>query len=137
MPGLPSHARFDKYDHLPKEAKFLREKEVNLMEKYLKNLSNTGSGSVRSIFETWDVFSDCPKLLKDILKDKTIMTHVVDHWTSDHEFGRQFLNGPHPVKIECLTSLPENFAVTNEMVKDFLEDDLEEVIEVNINRLTY
>ena len=53
--------------------------------------------------------------------------HVVQNWGNDEEFGRQILNGPNPTKIVQVKELPEDFPVTNELVKhrmDSLEDEL-------------
>ena len=41
-------------------------------------------------------------------------------WVSDVEFGRQILNGVNPVVICKCSSLPDNFPVTNDMVKGLL-----------------
>lgn len=41
-------------------------------------------------------------------------------WKSDKEFGAQRLRGCNPVLISLCTSIPENFAVTSEMVEPFL-----------------
>ena len=43
-----------------------------------------------------------------------------DRWTTDVEFGRQVLNGVNPVVIRKISSLPDNFPVTNEMVQGSL-----------------
>ena len=41
-------------------------------------------------------------------------------WVSDVEFGRQILNGVNPVVIRKCSSLPDNFPVTNDMVKGLM-----------------
>ena len=51
-----------------------------------------------------------------------IPTYVGDRWVSDVEFGRQILNGVNPVLIKKCTKIPDNFAVTSEMVQPFMND---------------
>ena len=55
-----------------------------------------------------------------------------DLWRTDEEFGRQVLNGYHPVAIEKCIELPSNFAVRNEHVNGLLSRNLslEEEIEL-------
>ncbi|XP_071945339.1 polyunsaturated fatty acid 5-lipoxygenase-like [Antedon mediterranea] len=43
------------------------------------------------------------------------------HWKSDYEFGMQRLTGCNPTVIKLCTHVPENFAVTNEMLQPILE----------------
>ncbi|XP_033121628.1 arachidonate 5-lipoxygenase-like, partial [Anneissia japonica] len=43
------------------------------------------------------------------------------HWRSDVEFGKQRLTGCNPGIIRLCTEIPENFAVTNEMLQPLLE----------------
>ena len=55
-------------------------------------------------------------------------------WLSDVEFGRQMLNGVNPVVIRRCTSIPANFPVTNDMVKELLSRgvSLEEEMKVSM-----
>ena len=53
-----------------------------------------------------------------------VRVHNAARWTTDVEFGRQMLNGVNPVVIERCTKLPDNFPVTNEMVKGVLNRGL-------------
>ncbi|CAH1238363.1 ALOX5 [Branchiostoma lanceolatum] len=45
----------------------------------------------------------------------------VENWRDDREFGRQRLSGCNPNRITLCTEVPNNFAVTGEMVEPFLE----------------
>ena len=55
-----------------------------------------------------------------LIRVPEIRTYEFARWTSDVEFGRQILNGVNPVVIRRCNSLPANFPVTDEMVRDFL-----------------
>ncbi|XP_076135988.1 polyunsaturated fatty acid lipoxygenase ALOX15B-like [Alosa pseudoharengus] len=57
--------------------------------------------------------------------------YVLKHWKKDEFFGYQLLNGLNPMMIQRCSKLPENFLVTEEMVKDSLNgSNLEHEIEV-------
>uniref|UniRef100_A0A671WXE5 Uncharacterized protein n=1 Tax=Sparus aurata TaxID=8175 RepID=A0A671WXE5_SPAAU len=47
--------------------------------------------------------------------------YVAEHWKEDDFYGFQFLNGFSTNVIERCSELPQNFPVTEEMVKPFLE----------------
>uniref|UniRef100_A0AAR2LSE0 Lipoxygenase domain-containing protein n=1 Tax=Pygocentrus nattereri TaxID=42514 RepID=A0AAR2LSE0_PYGNA len=50
-----------------------------------------------------------------------LIEYIRQHWDSDEFFGYQFLNGTNPMAIRCWrTKLPDNFPVTDDMVKSSL-----------------
>ncbi|XP_048104775.1 polyunsaturated fatty acid lipoxygenase ALOX15B-like [Alosa alosa] len=68
--------------------------------------------------ESWESIDQLRMNLCDIT-NKTI-EYVEDHWDEDEFFGYQFLNGLNPMLIQRCSKLPENFLVTEEMVKGLL-----------------
>ena len=46
--------------------------------------------------------------------------YVYKYWDSDEFFGYQCLNGMNPMVIERCSALPNNFPVTDDMVKPSL-----------------
>jgi len=60
-----------------------------------------------------------PKLLT-IERGPGLMISQAHRWITDEEFGRQILNGVNPVVIRKCSILPDNFPVTNDMVKHLL-----------------
>uniref|UniRef100_A0AAY5KYG7 Uncharacterized protein n=1 Tax=Esox lucius TaxID=8010 RepID=A0AAY5KYG7_ESOLU len=56
-----------------------------------------------------------------------VYEYIEKNWKNDEFFGYQFLNGMNPMMINCCTKLPDNFPVTEDMVKASLsEKSLEE-----------
>ncbi|KAJ3606240.1 hypothetical protein NHX12_025760 [Muraenolepis orangiensis] len=85
-----------------------------------------------SAVPTW-LFSDLPSMSDHLRKcrfntpePKTepvplpAMYYVIEHWRDDDFFGYQFMNGGNPNFIKRCSELPDNFPVTEEMVKPFL-----------------
>lgn len=46
--------------------------------------------------------------------------YIQKHWDEDEFFGYQFLNGLNPMMVQRCSNLPENFPVTEDMVKNSL-----------------
>ena len=60
----------------------------------------------------------------EIPKGAGIEICKASRWITDEEFGRQILNGVDPVVIRRCSTLPDNFPVTHDMVKDSLVRNL-------------
>lgn len=60
----------------------------------------------------------------------------MQNWNEDLMFGYQFLNGCNPVMISKCRSLPDNFAVTQEMVESSLDRGLTLQEELKVSRKT-
>ena len=55
------------------------------------------------------------------MKDKKTVRKVMATWTTDEEFGRQILNGPHPNRLRRLRKIPDNTAFTSEALDRFTD----------------
>ncbi|XP_029984479.1 hydroperoxide isomerase ALOXE3-like [Sphaeramia orbicularis] len=76
-------------------------------------------GMLRST-KRWENIDDLKKIF---WHHKTqISDYVAEHWKEDEFYGFQFLNGANPNPIKRCSELPPNFAVTEEMMKPFLEE---------------
>lgn len=74
----------------------------------------------------WDTLNDISQLYCDALPRPVGM----DNWRSDIEFGYQRLSGCNPSQLRLCRKVPENFAVTQEMLPALLNDmTVEEAIE--------
>ena len=87
---------------------------------------------MKTTFNSWDNLEDYINLLSSVLKDKKIVRKVATIWQEDKEFGRQILNGPHPVRLRRVNFLPRNFQVTNELMMPFMENGKSLVQEMKV-----
>ncbi|XP_065819799.1 hydroperoxide isomerase ALOXE3-like [Labrus bergylta] len=117
--GLSHINHFNSPSELPAEVRFSESKSTevtktqNIMGLELKIKGLLGST------EKWESIDD----LKEIFwfKKTTMSEYVAEHWKEDDFFGYQFLNSVNPNVIKSCSELPQNFPVTDEMVKQFLE----------------
>ena len=126
--GLPSSID-DTYTNLPNDEQFERTKCVHFTEDALE-------GGAKIAFQlpflkiedlhTYERMEDL-HIYEQVAISRgrpEVRVHNAARWTTDVEFGRQMLNGVNPVVIERCTKLPDNFPVTNEMVKGVLNRGL-------------
>ena len=102
--------------NIPPDEKFELVKNLDFTGDALKAAAALG---LESIFTTVDSLHDYEKLATT-LGDPELELYQTDRWATDVEFGRQVLNGVNPVVIRKISSLPDNFPVTNEMVQGSL-----------------
>uniref|UniRef100_A0A671WXM6 Si:dkey-17e16.9 n=1 Tax=Sparus aurata TaxID=8175 RepID=A0A671WXM6_SPAAU len=70
--------------------------------------------------EKWENIDDMKKIFW--FRSTTMSEYVAEHWKEDDFYGFQFLNGVNPSMIKRCSELSQNFPVTEEMVKPFLEE---------------
>ena len=87
------------------------------------NITISGLSKVKTALDIWE---DDPEnyitLLSSMLKDKKTVKMVSKRWKDDAEFGRQMLNGPHPIRIRRCSALPKNLQITNESMLSLMEN---------------
>ncbi|XP_071025148.1 hydroperoxide isomerase ALOXE3-like [Oncorhynchus clarkii lewisi] len=116
--GLPQIMKVDRASDLPAEVRFSFTKNLEfkftaaeaLVELNLARLS-TNKEQWKSLDELSHVFN-CHKT--------DVYDYVEKNWKEDEFFGYQLLNGLNPMMIHRCSKLPENFPVTEDMVKDSL-----------------
>ena len=120
--GLPGRIRASAVSDVPREARFNDEKLHDLTSKYWKVLANTGVGNLKTIFSPWNALSDYSSLITRVIKNRQIVKSVAGKWQDDVEFGRQFLNGPNPVRLTRVTHVPVNLMITASELANFLDE---------------
>ncbi|XP_056284888.1 arachidonate 12-lipoxygenase, 12R-type-like [Pseudoliparis swirei] len=96
-----------------------REKELMLKKSVYHGIELKIKGLLGSA-EKWESIEDMKNIFS--WRKTTMSEYVTEHWKEDDFYGSQFLNGPNPNVIKRCSELPPNFAVTEEMVKPFLEE---------------
>nr|XP_043904896.1 hydroperoxide isomerase ALOXE3-like [Solea senegalensis] len=117
--GLPHKIIFDDEYKFPAEIRFSKSRTAELSDtKFRMGLELKLKGMIGSK-EKWASIDD----MKNVFwtKKTTISEYLEEHWKEDDFYGYQFLNGNNPNMIKRCSELPENFPVTQEMVKPFLE----------------
>ncbi|XP_036942275.1 hydroperoxide isomerase ALOXE3-like [Acanthopagrus latus] len=118
-PKLPHISHFKDVSELPAEVSFSASRLMETL--YTKNITRAElmfKGTLGSK-EEWENFEDMKTMFWS--KTTTIWEYVAQHWNEDDFYGFQFLNGFDTNVIKRCSELPQNFTVTEEMVKPFLE----------------
>ncbi|CAN9509766.1 unnamed protein product [Ophioblennius macclurei] len=101
---LPQDVRFDN----EKRSDFEHSLQYALLELSLKKLAITFGKS-------WDDLDDFKRIFWKLRSP--IAEYCMKHWKEDWFFGYQCLNGSNPRMIQRCKKIPENFAVTADMVQ--------------------
>ena len=112
---------------IPPDEKFERVKNVDFTADSYKAAAVLGLGN---IFTTVDSLHDYQEMATAMGFPEVQLYHT-DRWATDVEFGRQVLNGVNPVIIRKISSLPDNFPVTDDMLKGLLCGTLKQEMKVS------
>ena len=126
--GIDDGGKSPKKANIPPDEKFAR---VKLFDFTGDALKAAAAVDIKTAFTTLDSLHEYEDLAT-MLGTPEVRLYQTNRWATDVEFGRQILNGVNPVMIRKISSLPDNFPVTNEMVQGFLRGDtLEEEMKVS------
>lgn len=117
--GVPHINNFENELELPAEAHFSKSRANEISDTRRTTGIELMIKGLLGSAEKWENIEDMKKIFW--FKKTTISEYVTEHWKEDDFYGFQFLNGVNPNVIKRCSALPPNFAVTEEMVKPFLE----------------
>ncbi|KAL7877133.1 hypothetical protein SRHO_G00037760 [Serrasalmus rhombeus] len=124
---IPHIVQVDSASGLPYEVRFSFTKEKEFQHSQLNTSLDLKLNNFHPT-NTWNSMEE----LEDVQWNAS-RTHeyIKKHWRTDTFFGYQFLNGLNPMMIKRCSKLPNNFPVTNDMVKSALpkESSLEKEME--------
>ncbi|XP_067249519.1 polyunsaturated fatty acid 5-lipoxygenase-like isoform X1 [Chanodichthys erythropterus] len=121
--GFPMSMDVNSSNELPSDIQFEAAKSVDFNSNFIIAITNLGLNKLMSLFQSsWMDIADFGKIFLNIKNH--VSEYVMQNWNKDSMFGYQFLNGCNPVMIRKCMKLPDNFAVTQEMVKGSLDRGL-------------
>lgn len=131
---LPGYLQAVKHSDIPRDSQFSNEAKKTLKEEKHTAAVDIGLGYLATLFDSWDNFDDFQKMLKKAYGGVPKIVQD-DRWMTDEVFASMFLNGCNPNTIQRCEKLPNNFPVTDDMVKSFLDrgKTLEEEMKVSEN----
>ena len=115
------------HEDLPKNAQFTDDAARSFVDGSIIGASNLALSTIATDVE--DGFGDSFQHL-DEYKDMFVTVKQIPwvaqsgKWKDDRQFGYQFLNGCNPCMLERCEELPDNFPVTENMVRSFLKRGL-------------
>ncbi|XP_028396594.1 allene oxide synthase-lipoxygenase protein-like isoform X2 [Dendronephthya gigantea] len=118
--GLPGFVHAPQHEDIPRDSQFSVEASVAFNRGRVFGGVNLGLSFVYNAFTSWDDFDCFKKIFTGWTGDVPEISRN-EMWMEDRIFGYQFLNGCNPCTIRRCNELPENFPVTDKMVKNFLD----------------
>ncbi|XP_039603346.1 polyunsaturated fatty acid 5-lipoxygenase-like [Polypterus senegalus] len=117
-PGFPKCIDATSEQDIPPEHRFFNEKSYDFNKSHFAAITDLGIKSIFNKLKCWDALEDFQSILSS---PSPIAAYVMENWKEDWFFGYQFLNGCNPRMIKSCSNLPENFPVTEDMVKPTLQ----------------
>ncbi|XP_046906892.1 polyunsaturated fatty acid lipoxygenase ALOX15B-like isoform X2 [Hypomesus transpacificus] len=113
--GLPDCMKSEGPSSLPLEVQFSYTKEIEFRLTAAEELKKLWLEGLINLKEPWKSIDDMRNAFS--FRSTHLSDYVQQHWREDKFFGYQFLNGINPMIIQRCSKLPENFPVTNDMVR--------------------
>uniref|UniRef100_A0A6Q2WZP5 Arachidonate 15-lipoxygenase type B n=1 Tax=Esox lucius TaxID=8010 RepID=A0A6Q2WZP5_ESOLU len=123
--GLPNIIKADSVSDLPDEVRFSFTKDSEFKFTFLNAMVELNLQGLSTNKEQWKNLEELSHVFN--CRKTKVYEYIEKNWKKDEFFGYQFLNGINPMMINRCTKLPDNFPVTEDMVKASLsEKSLEE-----------
>lgn len=119
MEGLPDIIKAKEIEDLPEELRFSLTKTADMLYTRAEIIAVLKLKGLTNDTKNWPNFEAIQKAFR--WHRTPISEYTENHWKEDEFFGYQILNGYNPMAIQRCNELPSNFAVTEKMVKPFLE----------------
>ncbi|XP_038841302.1 hydroperoxide isomerase ALOXE3-like [Salvelinus namaycush] len=113
--GLPQIMKVASASDLPAEVRFSFTKDLEFSFTLAKALVELNLAGLSTNKEQWKSLDELSHVFNSRKTD--VYDYVEKNWKEDEFFGFQLLNGINPMMIHRCSKLPENFPVTEDMVK--------------------
>uniref|UniRef100_A0A4W5QTH0 Lipoxygenase domain-containing protein n=1 Tax=Hucho hucho TaxID=62062 RepID=A0A4W5QTH0_9TELE len=113
--GLPQIMKVDSASDLPAEVRFSFTKDFEFEFTAFEALVSLKLESHSTNMKQWKSLDELSHVFNRHKTD--VYAYVEKNWKEDTFFGYQLLNGLNPMMIHRCSKLPENFPVTEDMVK--------------------
>ncbi|XP_042168777.1 hydroperoxide isomerase ALOXE3-like isoform X2 [Oncorhynchus tshawytscha] len=113
--GLPQIMKADSASDLPAEVRFSFTKDLEFKFTLAEALLGLNLLTLSTNKEQWKSLDELSHVFNRHKTD--VYDYVEKNWKEDEFFGYQLLNGLNPMMIHRCSKLPENFPVTEDMVK--------------------
>ncbi|XP_042174610.1 hydroperoxide isomerase ALOXE3-like [Oncorhynchus tshawytscha] len=113
--GLPEIMKVDSASDLPAEVRFSFTKDLEFKFTAVEALLSLKLETHSTNKKQWKSLDELSHVFNGHKTD--VYEYVEKNWKEDEFFGYQLLNGLNPMMIHRCSKLPENFPVTEDMVK--------------------